>query len=166
MPFVISNGNFATLRFLFTQKYFVFLREPYYVTLSFIYRYTMAVFLIPSFSTAIPIRINGILFLYSIFYSVVFVAFRLATPQTLFVLLRLQSSEADYSYFQSIFDYYNLYSNSNISLNFYYSEGYEQTDAIYRLINIYGKSLSNKEQGKNLIHKLLLENRLNIIKIS
>lgn len=75
-------------------------------------------------------------------------------------------SEADYSYFQSIFDYYNLYSNSNISLNFYYSEGYEQTDAIYRLINIYGKSLSNKEQGKNLIHKLLLENRLNIIKIS
>ena len=75
-------------------------------------------------------------------------------------------SEADYSYFQSIFDYYNLYSNNNISLTFYYSEGYEQTDAIYRLINIYGKSLSNKEQGKNLIHKLLLENRLNIIKLS
>ena len=50
----------------------------------------MAVFLIPSFSTAIPIRINGILY-YTIFYSVVFVAFRLATPQTLFVLLRLQS---------------------------------------------------------------------------
>ena len=75
-------------------------------------------------------------------------------------------SAADYSYFQSIFDYYNLYSNSNISLNFYYSERHEQTDAIYRLINIYGKSLSNKEQGKNLIHKLLLENRLNIIKIS
>ena len=62
MPFVISNGNFATLRFLFPQKYFVFLREPYYVTLSFIYRYTMAVFLIPSFSTAIPIRFNGILY--------------------------------------------------------------------------------------------------------
>ncbi len=40
MPFVISNGNFAKLRFLFPQKYFVFLREPYYVTLSFIYRYT------------------------------------------------------------------------------------------------------------------------------
>jgi hypothetical protein len=38
MPFVISNGNFAPLRFLFPQKYFVFLREAYYVTLSFIYR--------------------------------------------------------------------------------------------------------------------------------
>lgn len=75
-------------------------------------------------------------------------------------------SEADYSYFQSIFDYYNLYSNSNVSLIFYYSEGYEQTDAIYRLINVYGKTLSNKEQGKNLTHKLLLENRLKISKIS
>ncbi len=28
-----------------------------------------------------------------------------------------------------------------------------------------GKSLNNKEQGKNLIHKLLLENRLKIIEI-
>ena len=74
-------------------------------------------------------------------------------------------SEADYSYFQSIFDYYNLYSNNNVSLLFYYSEGYEQTDAIYNLINEYGKTLSNKEQGKNLLHKLLLENRLKIIKI-
>lgn len=75
-------------------------------------------------------------------------------------------SEADYSYFQSIFDYYNLYSNYNVSLLFYYSEGYEQTDAIYNLINEYGKTLSNKEQGKNLLHKLLLEDRLKIIKIS
>lgn len=75
-------------------------------------------------------------------------------------------SEADYSYFQSIFDYYNLYSNNNVNLIFYYSEGYDQTDAIYRLINEYGKTLSNKEQGKNLIHKLLLENRLKISKIS
>ncbi len=75
-------------------------------------------------------------------------------------------SEADYSYFQSIFDYYNLYSNNNVSLLFYYSEGHEQTDAIYNLINEYGKTLSNKEQGKNLLHKLLLENRLNINKIS
>ncbi len=74
-------------------------------------------------------------------------------------------SEADYSYFQSIFDYYDLYGNSNISLNFYYSKGYEQYDNIYALISAYGKSLNNKEQGKNLIHKLLLENRLKIIEI-
>ncbi|MCH5161226.1 MAG: hypothetical protein J1G04_04260 [Clostridiales bacterium] len=71
-------------------------------------------------------------------------------------------SKADYSYFQSIFDYYDLYGNSNVSLVFYYSKGYEQHDDIYRLISEYGKSLTNKEQGKNLIHKLLLENRLRI----
>ena len=74
-------------------------------------------------------------------------------------------SEADYSYFQSIFDYYDLYGNSNVSLTFYYSNGYEQHDAIYKLISEYGKSLTNKEQGKNLIHKLLLENRLQIQEI-
>lgn len=74
-------------------------------------------------------------------------------------------SEADYSYFQSIFDYYNLYENSKVSLIFYYSKGFEQTDKIYRLINTYGKTLSNKDQGKNLTHKLLLENRLKIIEV-
>lgn len=74
-------------------------------------------------------------------------------------------SEADYSYFQSIFDYYNLYGNNKISLIFYYSKGYEQNDEIYQLINTYGKTLSNQDQGKNLMHKLLLENRLKILEI-
>ncbi len=74
-------------------------------------------------------------------------------------------NEADYSYFQSIFDYYNLYENNNVSLIFYYSKGYEQTDKKYQLINTYGKTLSNKDQGKNLTHKLLLENRLKIVEI-
>lgn len=74
-------------------------------------------------------------------------------------------SEADYSYFQSIFDYYNLYENNKVSLIFYYSQGFEQPDKIYKLINTYGKTLSNKNQGKNLTHKLLLENRLKIIEI-
>ena len=74
-------------------------------------------------------------------------------------------SKADYSYFQSIFDYYNLYGNDKVSLIFYYSEGFEQTDEIYKLINSYGKTLSNRDQGKNLIHKLLLENRLKIKKL-
>lgn len=74
-------------------------------------------------------------------------------------------NEADYSYFQSIFDYYNLYGNSSVAIVFYYSKGYEQTDSIYRLINTYGTTLPNKAQGKNLMHKLLLENRLKIIEI-
>ena len=75
-------------------------------------------------------------------------------------------SEADYSYFQSIFDFYDLYSNNKVSLIFYYSKGFEQNDEIYRLINSYGKTLMNQEQGKNLIHKLLLENRLKIVEVS
>lgn len=74
-------------------------------------------------------------------------------------------SEADYSYFQSIFDYYDLYGNNNVSLIFYYSKGFEQNDEIYRLINSYGRTLMNQEQGKNLIHKLLLENRLKIVEV-
>lgn len=74
-------------------------------------------------------------------------------------------SAADYSYFQSVFDYYNLYGNDRVSLTFYYSKGFEQTDKIYQLVNTYGATLSNREQGKNLIHKLLLENRLKIIEI-
>ena len=71
-------------------------------------------------------------------------------------------SKADYSYFQSIFDYYDLYENNKVSLMFYYSKPYEIFDAAYNLISDYGKTLVNKEQGKNLIHKLLLENRLHI----
>ena len=74
-------------------------------------------------------------------------------------------SSADYSYFQSIFDYYNIYDNNLVSLIFYYSKGYEQFDAIYDLINNYGNTLANKDQGKNLMHKLLLENRLKIVEI-
>ena len=75
-------------------------------------------------------------------------------------------SEADYSYFQSIFDYYSLYGNRNVDIIFYNSKGHEQIDEIYRLVNTYGKTLINKEQGKNLMHKLLLENRIKIVEIS
>jgi hypothetical protein len=75
-------------------------------------------------------------------------------------------NEADYSYFQSIFDYYNLYDNGKVDLIFYYSKGFEQTDAIYRLIHAYGKTLVNQNQGENLMHKLLLENRIKIVEVS
>lgn len=75
-------------------------------------------------------------------------------------------NEADYSYFQSIFDYYDIY-DSNISLEFYYTQFKpdakdEITDAVYKLINEYGLTLNNKDQGKNMIHKLILENRIRI----
>ncbi|MCL2848352.1 MAG: bacteriophage abortive infection AbiH family protein [Firmicutes bacterium] len=83
-------------------------------------------------------------------------------------------SEADYSYFQSIFDYYNIYENSDVSLKFCYLDydvknpnkvKNDTLDAVYKLINSYGATLHNKDQGKNLMHKLFLENRIRIKEI-
>jgi len=74
-------------------------------------------------------------------------------------------SQADYSYFQSIFDYYDIYDKTDVSLEFCYSKGRlnsDKLDAVYKLINTYGTTLNNKDKGKNLIHKLLLENRIKI----
>lgn len=78
-------------------------------------------------------------------------------------------AEADYSYFQSIFDYYDIY-NSGIELKFlYYNYSDEAKDNIHtsvmNLINTYGKSLDNKDKGSNLLHKLLLESRIKIVEI-
>lgn len=76
--------------------------------------------------------------------------------------------EADYSYFQSIFDITDLYS-SGIGLVFFYyvydeEKRYEiqkdTTDNVYKLINEYGQTLDNKDHGKNLLHKLLIEGRI------
>jgi hypothetical protein len=70
----------------------------------------------------------------------------------------------DYSYFQSIFDFYDIY-NSNVLLKFCYADKFEIYDNVYNLIHEYGVSFSNTHKGKNLLHKLLLENRLFLIKI-
>jgi len=78
--------------------------------------------------------------------------------------------DADYSYFHSMFDNYNLY-GSDVELKFYFSIYDESkkteiersaSDRVYRLINVYGTTLDNKDKGKNLLHKLLLEGRLKI----
>lgn len=81
--------------------------------------------------------------------------------------------EADYSYFQSIFDAVNLYSG-NTRLVFYYRPWTgkkeeelhtEMVVAVTRLLTTYGATLDNKDHGKNLMHKLLLEGRLEIKKL-
>ena len=88
--------------------------------------------------------------------------------------------QADYSYFQSIFDYYDLYGDRLIAnklsanpviLQFYFTI-YDESrkteimrDAVgrvYRLITAYGNTLDNKDKGKNLLHKLLVEGRVQI----
>ena len=89
-------------------------------------------------------------------------------------------SAADYSYFQTIFDYVDLY-NSNVILEFCFSDHptpeyprkkgrneylqNKQAENVYQLINTYGSTLKNPDQGKNLLHKLLVENRLRLREI-
>ncbi|GGD04270.1 hypothetical protein GCM10011573_37260 [Enterococcus wangshanyuanii] len=78
-------------------------------------------------------------------------------------------SVADYSYFQSIFDYYNIY-DSDVDLIFYYvnysKNAFPQClEAITKLIKRYGETLDNKDHGKNLLHKLSLECRLKVKEI-
>lgn len=80
--------------------------------------------------------------------------------------------KADYSYFQSIFDSINLY-ESKVVLVFYYPfdsspDGNaanrwwrtELANLINGLLVNYGATMDNKDHGKNLMHKLLLEGRL------
>jgi hypothetical protein len=77
---------------------------------------------------------------------------------------------ADFSYFQTLFDYYDLYSG-NVKIVFAYTEIDNQscekhTTSIMRLLDRYGESMrSEPDKGKNLIHKLLLEHRLQIKRI-
>ena len=82
-------------------------------------------------------------------------------------------SDADYSYFQAIFDAVHLYS-SDVSLVFFYRCFDEKGPLIHRtemmnkvisLLTAYGATLENRDHGKNLIHKLLLEGRLSVEEI-
>lgn len=77
-------------------------------------------------------------------------------------------AHADYSYFQSIFDKCDIYHN-NITLIFYYStyEGCSEEqatrttfDRVSQLLDNYGKTIPH--HGKNLLSKMLLENRIMI----
>ena len=73
--------------------------------------------------------------------------------------------EADYSYFQSIFDTVDLY-HSDAKLIFYWTQFgdqdqyIEQVEKVVWLIEKYGQTFANKDHGRNLFTKLLLENRI------
>ena len=73
--------------------------------------------------------------------------------------------EADYSYFQAIFDTVDLY-HGNTTLIFYWNQ-FDDNDQykiiierVTKLIEKYGQTFSNKDHGRNLFTKLLLENRI------
>lgn len=81
--------------------------------------------------------------------------------------------EADYSYFQSIFDGIDLY-GSEVKLIFYYSRFHDheidnnneddlQYQRVTKLLKRYGQTRGNDFHGKNLMHKLILEGRIAIV---
>lgn len=82
-------------------------------------------------------------------------------------------SKFDYSYFQTIFDHYDIY-NSSVRLVFYYklygNKTIEELESdlankISRMLFDYSPSIDNEKKGRNLTHKLLLEKRLIIEEI-
>ena len=74
--------------------------------------------------------------------------------------------EADCSYFQSLFDQVDLY-GSKTKLTFCYTTMHGPNyDAIIELMNRYGETVIPEAHGRNLLHKLLLEERLKIATLS
>jgi hypothetical protein len=82
--------------------------------------------------------------------------------------------EADYSYFQAFFDGVDLY-GGDTRLVFYYRPWHgkdenelhaETVEAVTKLLVEYGGTLDNKDHGKNLMHKLLLEGRLEVKRLA
>lgn len=76
--------------------------------------------------------------------------------------------EADYSYFETIFDDVDLY-NSNVELEFYYyikdNPILDKREAIRKIENLlvnYGNQL-DQVHGENIMNKLILEKRIRII---
>ena len=73
--------------------------------------------------------------------------------------------EADYSYFQAVFDTVDLY-HGNTQLVFFWNNFNDedqynvQVERVTNLIEKYGQTFANKDHGRNLFTKLLLENRI------
>lgn len=80
-------------------------------------------------------------------------------------------NQADYSYFESIFDQYDIF-HSNVKLEFYYYPGNDEVTAksderevmknVVKLLTSYGTTLVN-EHGENIVNKLILEQRLSVL---
>lgn len=81
--------------------------------------------------------------------------------------------EADYSYFESIFDKYGIY-HKNVKLEFYYYPGDSGTkerekkkacefmEDVYKLLTRYGNTIS-ADHGLNMVNRLMLEERLSVL---
>lgn len=74
--------------------------------------------------------------------------------------------QADYSYFKAIFDCVDLYS-SNVKLFFFYPATREDIgaglyQAVSDLLTDYGDEMPDEGKGRNLMHRLLLQDRLSV----
>lgn len=78
--------------------------------------------------------------------------------------------EADYSYFLSVFDSVNLYSGKTTLIFFYNpkieDEEEKQFNRVSNLILKYAETLKTENHGDNLLHKLILENRVKILPLN
>lgn len=84
--------------------------------------------------------------------------------------------EADYGYFQQMFDYLDLYENNDLKLFFYFSNWkdsgktdeellQEQIFSVSKLIEKYGNTMDNKHHGNNLLTRLIQNKRIIIKKL-
>ncbi|WHK76487.1 AbiH family protein (plasmid) [Enterococcus faecalis] len=83
--------------------------------------------------------------------------------------------DADYRYFQQMFDYYNLYGNDDLKLYFYFRPYddkisiteylHDQSIRVIKLLDKYGKTMTNKDHGKNLVTRLEMTKRIFIKEI-
>ena len=87
------------------------------------------------------------------------------------VFLGHSLGHADYSYFESLFDNYNLFENNKLHLTFFYNAGCKQSERmenssqmiqhIMDLLNYYGQTLEG-EHGENMVNRLVLDQRISL----
>ena len=78
-------------------------------------------------------------------------------------------AKADLAYFQAIFDIVDLYTGP-VELVLFYKSYCETAREelllnISRLLDSYGASMNNRDHGKNLMHRLILEGRLSVVEL-
>ncbi|MDR0832383.1 MAG: hypothetical protein LBM99_05750, partial [Bacillales bacterium] len=75
-------------------------------------------------------------------------------------------NKQDFSYFQTIFDHYDLYNNKKIKLFFFYSKGHDNPLEVSNLLLMYQNYLSSENKKYNVLSRLQLENRIFSVEVN
>ncbi|WP_420844023.1 AbiH family protein [Lentilactobacillus parakefiri] len=75
-------------------------------------------------------------------------------------------NKSDFSYFMAVFDNFDIYNNTKLSLTFAYNSTvpHDKIDKFNQVSNLmfeYGRTLNNNH-GNNLLHKLIIEGRISL----